>query len=370
MPGVGALEDILEYQSLSEAYDAQDMPEDFELTNMFFTNPSEEIADNFDLLFYPKMRRPAPINKPGAEARVITTGKAIERKGILISAFNAVDVPTIALRALREPDSYTVQKMGRTSVARILAEFAVRHAIMKEVAIGQIMSYGHCNFATDGSPLIPTVDANTGVITDNASAEITSDFGVANAHRGNLGGLITKLWTDPTALISNDIDNIRNAAQAAGTRVPTEIHLHTLSKQYLRVNDQFAQWAEHLNQAEETILQGEMIEGLWGMNWHFHGGKYETNANGDVADYWPQASITLCPPNGPWLKASNGMTEVPTQIGIQAGFMEALNAIEEFYGKYAYVDLAHNPSKLQMFMGDFFGLNFADPNAVWMPTVF
>jgi len=54
---------------------------------------------------------------------------------------------------------------------------------------------------------------------------------------------------------------------------------------------------------------------------------------------------------------------------VAATFEEAMSKTAKVYGDFAYLRVDDNPVKLTMRMGMNFLYAFADPNAVWMPTV-
>ncbi|MDE2098988.1 MAG: hypothetical protein KGL39_17170 [Patescibacteria group bacterium] len=367
--------DVLAYQVLSAAYDSQDMPTDFWFTDRFYKNPKPVDSDNYRILFYNKMRRPSPLNKPGAKAKPLTTGKATEKEATLFSAFNVIDLPAIIFTALQEPDSYALQDMGKTELQRILAEGALRDKYLIEATIGSIMNFGAVSVNAGGDVVYPTVNATTGALTIASGAQLLCDMGVSNNNRGNLNGLITQLWSDPNAKIGDQLDAIRNQSEAQGTKPPTKIKAHTLARRWLRANYQFQDWAVRNNVAQDSIMKGDMYPNLWGFDWEFFGGKFETNNTDDstansTQDLIPTTQVIIHPDDGPWIEAAAGLTLVPTKIGLAKDLNELLANMAKMYGPYAYAAMEHNPPKLQLYSGNMFGVNFADPRPIYMPTVF
>ena len=362
--------ELLDPRILSASYAQRDGVRSYYLTDTFFKGPRNVEGHEYTLVYYPAMMEPAPGNVPGAEARVLVPNGATERRASLFANFNKVLMPGEVLNALREPDSLALQEMGATTVARVYDDFAERHNIFKELIVAKILTTGRVNMNAAGQILESSVHATTGVISDAANTLISADFAVANSHRGNLGGIISALWSASTTTIATQLDALRDAAEAANVETPTDIYLHPTSKQHLRDNDEFVEWAAYNNRATDTVLRGDMIEGLWGFNWHFYGGKY-LSAAGTMLDYIPPTRAIIAPPaNRPWLRPSQGSTLVPSQIGVMADWQEALRNTTKYYGKYSYAKLLDDPMALYLYMGDLFVLNFADPNAIWMPTVF
>ena len=138
---------------------------------------------------------------------------------------------------------------------------------------------------------------------------------------------------------------------------------------HLQDNNEFRFWAQRQQRTAESVLQGDMIEDLWGFNWHFIGGTYQ-DSSGATHDLIPQTSAVICPQTGPWLAASRGLELVPQDLSPAPGWREAIAQLAEVYGQFGYAVLEHNPAQLSLFLGENWGLNFPDPNAIWMPTCF
>jgi hypothetical protein len=350
---------LLDPRILTASYAQRDGARAYLLTDFFFTNPRNIEGHEFELIYYPAMMEPAPGNVPGGEARVLTPGGGTTRKAALFTNFNKILLPGEALNALREPDSLTLQQQGATTVSRIYDDFAERHNLFKEVVIAKTLTAGVVYLNAEGQVL----ESSTG-------ATITADFGVPAAHKGNLGGIIADLWSTASTKIADHIDAIRDQAEAENVEPPTDIWLHPNNKAALRNNTQFGDWAKYNNVATDAVLRGDIIENLWGLNWHFYGGKYQA-VDGTMKNFLPTTGAILSPPpNRPWLRATQGSTLVPSQIGVVEHWQDALQSTNKFYGKYSYARLHDDPMALYLYMGDKFGLHFADPAAIWMPTLF
>lgn len=350
---------LLDPHFLTDSYAQRQGVRSYPLTEMFYVNPQNVADDQFDFVFYPAEMEPAPVNRSGDEAHTLATGEGATRKGSLFVAFNKVRMPMDAVAALREPDSMAMQEKGQLALQNVFDRFSERHAIQKELIIAKIMTTG-----------VVYLDAAGNVLESSSGAALTANFDVESTHKTNLNGIISKLWSDPTAKILDMCDSIRDQAESENAEVPTDIWVHTLSKRHLRNNDQFIEWCVESGVNADTILRGDMIEGLGGFTWHFYGGKYKA-ADGTMTNYIPVTQgILTPPPAGGWLKKSQGLSLVPTDINIVADWQQALNSVATMYGKFSYAKLKDDPLALYLYMGDKFGLNFADPSAVWMPTLF
>lgn len=353
-----SFQQLLDYRALSTSYQSRPSLRTYMFTNDFFVSPEDVDGDEYQIVYYPAMNEPAPMNTRGAAAHILNAQGGSKRQAALFYAFNCLPFPMSGLEALREPDSETLQDKARKTIGQQFDQFAERHRIYKELVISKIMTNG-----------VVYANAAGQILEDSTGAVITADMGVSANHKGNLNGLVTALWSVAGTKIATQLDNLKNQAEAEGAEPPTEIYVHSLSKIHLRANTEFQTWAVENNQIADTILRGDMIPDLWGFNWHFYGGKYK-GADGNMKDFIPTTKAVICPKPGPWLRAANGSTLVPSSLEISQTVEQALSNVAKVYGQYAYAKLLDNPLKLAMFMGDVFGLNFADPASIWQPTVF
>ena len=365
------LRELLDPRILSASYAQRDKTDNNELVGFYFNDPTPTDGDEFEIVFYPALMTPVPLNTPGAEARQLAIGQGQGKKAGIIYDFSEKTLPAEILQALREPDSWQLQDRGREALNFEMSRFSRQQEITKELSIALTLAFGHFGIDAQGNIRPPTEDSNTGVLTDDASTVTPVDFGVDNSHRGNLGGLIDKLWTDPSAKIADQLDLVRNAAEAANAEVPTEIWVHNLTKRYLRNNDQFLEWAQYNQVSTTAVLSGSVINDLWGFNWHFYGRKYRDPVTSAMVDFLPQTKAIITPPptNEGWCQQKQGLSLIPTSINIEPDALAALSKIEKVYGRFAYAQLTANPVQLKMYAGDKWGLYFADTNAIWTPTI-
>lgn len=351
--------ELLNPHVLTASYGQRDGVRPYPLTEAYYKAPLEVDDDEFDLVFFPAMMDPAPGNISGGEARLLSPGQGTTRRAAVFPQFNKIQLPGDALLALREPDSPALQKKGATTVNRIFDDFGERHNIYRELVIARTLTEG-----------LIYANAAGQILENSTGAAVTIDFGIDSSHKGNLGGIIDVQWSDPTADIAHHIEAIKDAAEAANAEQPTDIWLHTIRKRDLRNNAKFVQWASFNQKVTDVVLQGDIIEGLWGMTWHFYGGKYR-GVDGAMHDYIPQTGGFLAPPaDRPWVRPVQGKTLVPMDLNVVSDWRKALDSAEEMYGRFAYAKLTDDPMALWLYMGDKFGLYFADPNAIWMPTLF
>lgn len=364
---------LLDFRYLTASY--RDMPSigEYFFTNRFFTNTRDVPTDDWELINWAASNQPLPINSRGGSANTMTPTAGTKRIGSMFVGYDRVPVGADGLNALREEESFALQSKGMSVVEMIQEELMSRHRIRKEAILASILTTGAVGFGTNGDVLVPTAHSDSGALTHQSGAVIQPDFSVPNSRRGKCSdgstNAIAGPWSDSASKIWNDLEEIQYRQQNAGLPRLTDVFVHSLNKRHLRQNDEFIQWAKESNTAPDRLLAGDMIEGLWGYNWHFIPGTY-VDSSGNTVDLIAQKLAVITPPPGPWLRAVNGLTLVPGDINLQGDWRSALNALQEVYGEYSYAHLEHNPASLYVYCGDAFGLAFANPNAIWMPSVF
>lgn len=358
-----SIRQILDPQVLTTAYVERPTGRPTPLTDFFYVSPEQIEGDNYRLFVDPAENEPAPMNNPGSEARVLQASGATERVATLFSAFNKLPMQGTVLTALREPNSSALQEMGRAEIKRQQMKFAARHRLMKEVTISKILTDGVVYMNADGV-----------VLETSSGAAVTADFNVAAGHKSQLdydgsGDLIGTAWDVAGADIQENLDAIDDAAEVENVPPPTDIWVHSSWKSKLRNNTDFQTWAAASAADSEQILRGNMIPGLFGKTWHFYSGTYTASDGTTLPFIDPAKAVLTPPPTEPWLKASVGSTLTPRSIGVTQNWEQALTQSEKVYGEFSYAKLIDDPWTLFMYMGDTFGLHFADPNAIWMPTI-
>ncbi len=353
------LEQLLDPDVLTERYVQLGQGHNFPLTQAFFANPRQVRSSEFSFLYYPAMSEPAPMNVRGGAAHVLTAGGATRKFASCYHLFNKIPVDGDAVVAIRNPDNRELQSRGIESVSQVFDDFGLRHQIAKELILAKSLTAGVVYLNPAGA-----------VLESSSGASVTVDLNVAATHKGNLDGKISALWSEASTKIAGQLETIVRAAVRANVERPTDIWVNAVNKAYLRDNTEFKTWAQYNNRATDVVLQGDIIENLWGFRWHFLSGAY-TAPDGSVKDYLP-ASIAVItpPPDSGWRRATNGLTLVPRTVGVAPDWRAALNSLDEKFGAYSYAEVSHNPTLMHLYMGDVFGFHYAEPGAIWIATAF
>lgn len=336
----------------------------------FFKNPIVEFynsqirdytGDRFEFAYNAAMKEPAPANFRGQPARVLQPTGLSERRVYMLHAFNEVGLSMDALQMIRRPGSLTLQEKGRQEIRRQMEDFGDRHLIFRAVCLAKTLTTGEIHFNAGGQ-----------VLESSSGAAYSVDFGVSATHKTDLnpgsGAIVDTLWDDPAAKILDQLDEVRIQAETDNAEEPRHIWLHHAAKQWLRDNDQIKAYVQGSPEKVDRILSGSFIEDLAGWHWHFYSGGY-TAVDGTTKPYIPRNQAVITPDVGPWLRAANGSELITSFEGIRSSVDSALAEVTEVFGDFAYVKLVDNPTKLVLRMGSNFVYAFANPNAVWMPTI-
>jgi hypothetical protein len=320
-------------------------------------------------VYFTSGSEPAPLNTRGAEARLMSTAGGKKIRMHLFHSFNQVSLQGDALRALRNPNDESIQQKGEFAVTRVAEEFAERHRLQKEAVLAHTLTYHNVYFGQDGKLLVPSVHATTGAVTAPTNPVVSANWEIPNTHRGDLNGIISAVWTTSSTNIVAHLAELKYTAQRARLPEPKNIWVNAVNKPSILANDMYEQYAIQNPQANQAFLQGaDVLPNLWGFNWRFIAGTYELG--GTTYDLIPDTAAIIFPDFGPWVKPLAGAELVPSSLEIKNSPQEALASLMKTYGQFAYAQLEHNPVKLNLYMGDNYGLNFAEPNAIWTPTCF
>lgn len=362
----------LAYQQLTASYRSMPSLQNLYFTNTFYRSPRPVYGDKVQMIEISATNSPGPMNTKGGSARVIQPKGGTKREFSVFDYFTEMPIDPTALMALRATESPDMQNMGRETLDIQLEESAIRHRLAKEVILASIMVYNRVNIDVNGNILVPTVNATSGAITDNANAHVSADFGVPDSHRGNLGGIIAAQWSVAGTSIMDHLETLRRKAGEVGAPDVADIYVNAVHKADLRANTEFNDWAKYTNtngysQQVLSNFDSDMIT-VFGKRWHFISGTW-VDSTGTTRDIMPQNYALMVPDYGPWIRPLTGRRLVPNAQGIAS----AATPLEHFTpveGEYAYAYTNHNPVRTSVFAGDSYGIGFANPNAVWVGKVF
>ena len=353
-----ALQEVLHPLTITAHYrEIASAVENNPLVDFYSTGIKDIKGDRFEFVYRSGMKDPAPGNLRGQPARVLQPTGLREDKVYMLHAFNEVSLSMDALQMLREPDNTYLQEKGKTEITRQFEDFGDRHKLFRALALAKTFSDGLVYLNGDGD-----------ILESSSGATVTVDFRVPASHKDQLSGIVDTAWDAAGAKILDDLDQIAIQAEVENAPPPKHVWIHPTSKRWLRTNTQILAFLQASPEKANRILAGSTIEDLGGYTWHFYGGTY-TAQDGSTKPFLPETKAIITPDVGPWLNARNGSELITQYEGIAADPIAALADVTEVFGDFAYVKLIDNPTKLVLRMGTNFVYVFANPNAVWMPTV-
>lgn len=317
-------------------------------------------TDTVEYIVMNRQKDPLPLNKKGSPARMVSPTGLQSRRITMSYMFNKIGLTARALQALRDPSNWLLQQMGREEVRRQATDFAIKHAVAKQVYLSKVM--------VDG---IVYLDDNGEILESSSGATTTIDSGVPAGHKAQLnydgsGNLITAAWDVAGTDIMRQLDNLRFAADVENVEPPKHIWLNGQSKFWIRANTEIKSYFSGVERLDQALM-GDSFE-LNDYVFHFYSGTY-TAADGTDKPYIPTNKAIITPDLGPWFLNAIGMEILPTSIGVYGSLDESLNSLVEVYGQFGYSRLNENPVELQVYLGDNFQYLFRNPKSVWMPTV-
>lgn len=364
---------MLDYRELSETYRSAPTLQGTPFTDNFFRAPGSTTAASVDVYRMTVVNQPAPGNTRGSNPRQLKNPSMDKIAYNLFYSFNETEVDANTLRFLRATDA-DIQRVGRDALDLQLSESGRQQKLFREIILQQIFNGGRVNLGADGQILVPAIDAATGVITDNTSAQQSIDFGIPNSRRGNCSNVFGTagggFWDAADTLMFQQLANARDAQLKAGSMPLTTVWLNPKRAPALINNTQFKVYAANNSVRNEAVLQGGGVDNLWGFNFKFLDG-YWTDSGGTQRPIIPDRGAILTPAGDDWYRRKEGTEDVPTQVGVFGDFESALRSLKPVVGMFSYAQAQVTPRvKLSMYVGDNFGVGFPDVNVVWFPTVF
>jgi hypothetical protein len=363
------MQGILTPQFLTESYTKISSAS---LRNPFFefydaAPKRNEDGDILEIVTYGDDRKPAPTNARGASARTLDTKGASKAYFSPIHMYNEVTLPMAAVENLRQADNPAKQEKGAEEIRRQFDLFGRRHRITKAAALAKLLGDGVAYF-----------DVNGQLLENSTGAATTVDLGVAASHKTQLNhsslgsNIVNTTWSNAGANILQDLEQIREAAEYDQAPMPKHVWLHTVAKAWIRANTDLKTYAILNSPQAEQFFNGLPADTLQVGDWtfHFYNGTYEDSA-GNIVPFVSKTKAIITPDvnDGTWFRSIAGSEVIATGEGISNSIDQALAQTTTVYGDFSYLAVKHNPLKVSLFMGSNFLYAFADPNAVWMPTV-
>lgn len=369
----GSIRQILDPRILGASYSQTSISDATPFVDAFWQGNIEAIQDEtYRSLYDPADTVPAKSNIPGAEAKRIAVGAALERTFNAFYTFNEIALPGNVLTALRNPNVYELQVKGREEVTRIMNKFRRRHLRFKDVVLAKLLTTGKVYLGSDGQ-----------ILESSSGAVQTVDAGVPSGNQGSVGGIVGAYWSTAGTNIFSQLDQIRDLAASLTVPLPTDIWINAVNFTSLRDNTgsslvtYFSRNADLNNVVVRRNGSGNIVSydlaDINGFNWHFIA-SYYTSSSGAATPSIPKTGagsvVMTPPPEGNWFARANGRTLVPNSLDAVADVDAALAELVYQDGPFFFAKLGHNPVQLSAFAGDKFFAGFNEPSAVFQLTAF
>jgi len=269
----------------------------------------------------------------------------------LIHTYEHFNHEPTTLDLLRSIHDEGAQRWGTEIVGRKVREFARRYTNLRRAAWFSALTTGQIHFDSDGN-----------LLASASGAAITIDFGVPAGNKGQLnwdgnGDIITTAWSDETADITGNLQELKQAAVALtgyeikyafyGKNIPGYLAKNTVFKEYLTRNPGFNQ----------GIVEGSIPDGVYGLHWRDASTAHYVDKDGNVHFFWGDDTIVFTPdPNDEgWFGFVEGSFPVPTTVGAVAGDATiGLGKLRTVFGMFSYCRLQDDPPRLTQYGGDTF----------------
>jgi hypothetical protein len=368
------LQELLSYRVLTDVY--QEWGRQNATPNPLYDyyvrgTPARQFpADLVEYVVVSAIRQAAPLNLRDNPARMLQpTGKQVRRM-VMMRMFNQIQLGMGALQMLREPDNWWLQQKGMTEVNQQLEDLATKQAITKQLVLGKLMTAGTVYVDANGNIQETSTNALWSLSAGIPAAN-TGQLARANFFPGGTGNIIATKWSDPNALILDQLDELSDAAQRQRTPPLRHVWLFRPNKKWLRNNLQIQKLFNF--QVGPERLDNALKDDNFEINnyvFHFMGATYQPAAGPPDNPYIPVNMAIITPELGPWFLNGEGMEYVPRTVGVNGETMqEAMDNLDERYGDFAYLELAHNPVRVNVFAGSNFLYGLKAPNVVFTPTV-
>lgn len=359
---------MLDFRDLSASYRAAPTIQGTPMLDAFWSDPRPTVADDVVIYQISRSNVPNPANTRGSMPKRQSGPGASKKSFSLFNSFNEITMDPNTLRFLRSTDP-AIQQIGREWVNATIEEHGRRQKLLREVILSQIMTFGVACLDSDFNPVCPSVHATTGALTTTGST-LVADFQVVDGHRGNCGSLTSGAWDTTSTDIFQELENFRDASIKAGCEAPNTVYINRLRLPKLLLNTKFQAWATLNKVTNEQVINSGRITNYFG--WNIIGIEgYWTDVGGTQRPLIPLRNAIIAPPNGAWKRCVEGTQDVPTTLGIFNDLDSALATMKPVVGMFGFAQVKVTPlAQCSLFLGDNFGLGFANPSSLWLPTVF
>ncbi len=358
-----ALADLLNPQFVSDQFKEEALAVvENPMLDYFDKAARDQYGDIIEVNYMEAESRPAPLNARGKPSKPLDEQGSKTLYFKPFNSYNSMPVANQVIEFMRDPNSIQHQEKGAIALQDAMQAMGTRIRMLRAVVLAKTLT---------GGVVYTDVDGN---ITETASTGPTYNFQVPASNKSQLtfgSAIIATAWDNAAAKIATQLKNLRQKAIELHLPEPKHIWCPTDVINWLLDNTQLKEYFIRNPRANEQILQGEMTEGLLGYTWHFYDGVYEAS-DGTTKPLIPRTQVIIHPEvqgQSGWFRAFNGSQLINSTTKESKTIQESIANKEVVYGDYAYIREVRDPDSTVMYTGTNFLYAFANPSAIWMPTV-
>ena len=329
----------------------------------FFSVTEELLGNQAELVEMPGNRRVAAIAPYMAPPKQVPHLPLAERPLTLLHSIEEMAFRDEFIRVLRAWDDYKPQQpRAILEIKRQGEGFVARQDNLQVASLTQFLATGK-NYYDANNNLLPTPPpAGTGLVVDQ---------GVPAANQGQLGGVISQSWADPTCDIVSQINAIKQQAVLL-TGYPLEYVFYGINIPKYFANNNSIKGLWNFNQAknEEYLTTGVMPKTMLDLKWVPAFNQFFEDANGVNQLLFPADQATFTPQiNEDTYAFYRGSYPVPSTFGPLGDAEAMLKSWTEVTGRFRYAYMVPGRPGIMDVMGDTWLFRFKVPQSYFLADV-
>lgn len=277
---------------------------------------------------------------------------------------NQVHEPWV-LQSLLNIGNESAQRMGQDEIARQSMDFFQRFTNLRTAAIFQMLYNGVVYFSAAGDMLPSSSGAST-----------TVDAGIPAGNQNQLdvfgdGAIIDTVWSNAAADIIGDMIALKKAAlRKTGYPLQHAFYSEQIPN-YLVTNTKVKELINRSDAGRSALAQGEVPQGLFGLQWHPAYGAFFEDQAGDIQSVMAANQITFTPaPSPDWWEVIEGTFPIPTDVSVAADVSSLVSSLMDARGMFQYAVVnSLDPVSVKQLAGDTFLTINKVPGAVFKAVV-
>lgn len=325
---MASLLDILSWRNISQSIQKVETGIPDRLPSAFTTIKEDVLGDRTTYVKFYGQRQTPRRAEYGAPSRVRTLRPLDEQTVTLLHFPEHIKIRQELMLRLRNPNDLLAQQMAQQEIARHGRDFRTLFDNGRIGAITSMLANGKIWYDVDGN-LLPS----------SSGTALTVDYNVGANNRNQLNGIIGTGWTDTSAPIIQQLENIRiqmrrNTGRVLkhafyGKNIANYIFTNVTTKAYWVFNSQI------LSQFQAN--PGVVPNGFAGLEWHPFDDTFFEDQNESIQGFFGDDQITFTPEiDRNVYTMFEGSIAVPKSFGISDSLTAALEHFDIVYGLGGY----------------------------------